>query len=534
MSIRFISAISILLFASCVEDAVVIDQIHPASMKKKYLNPADVYGELFAEVQMAELFEDSKTFVDMSPKRDAAEIMAAFNEEKVQPNFELDAFVSANFNPIPVFDNDFSSDEKLNLDKHIESLWPVLTRSQEAQKTKGSLVPLPNDYIVPGGRFREVYYWDSYFTMLGLMVDGQQEYARHMVDNFAFLINEFGFIPNGNRSYYLSRSQPPFFAPMVGLLAEEYGDSIYLEYLPALEKEYAFWMRGKSNLTSPGASELRAAKIKGDFIVNRYFDTDPRPRPEGFREDSLLAKESSQSRESMYTNIRAACESGWDFSSRWLVDPYDLATIRTTNIAPVDLNSLLYYLEDMLAKAYDLQGDERSNVLAKAAYERRRAVLTNFYDAELKWFVDYQIAEQKPSNTVTLAGMYPLFFGLATEAQADEVAERLALDFLKPGGLVTSLEVTGQQWDAPNGWPPLQWIAIAGLRKYGHKKLAKEIAGRWLKSGRSVYAKTGKVVEKYNVTDITLEAGGGEYPNQDGFGWSNGVFARLIHDYPKL
>ena len=236
----------------------------------------------------------------------------------------------------------------------------------------------------------------------------------------------------------------------------------------------------------------------------------------------------------MYTNLRAACESGWDFSSRWLVDPSDLGTIQTSNIAPVDLNSLLYYLEDLLSKAYELKKDDRAQVLAKAAYERRRAVLTNFYDAELKWFVDFQIDKQSSNSNATLAGMYPLYFGLATESQANEIAERVELDFLKPGGLVTSLENSGQQWDAPNGWPPLQWIAIAGLRRYGHKKLAKEIASRWLASGRKVYARTGKVVEKYNVVDTSMLAGGGEYPNQDGFGWSNGVFARLIHDYPKL
>lgn len=535
MSLRNFIVVFIFLFVGCEEDAVVVYSNPSANMKKASLNPAESYGELFKAVQMGEVFDDSKTFVDMPPKRPAAQIMEDYMKQSAAADFDLAAFIKANFDDLPDLSNGFTSDKTLPLDKHIERLWPVLSRDEEAQNEKGSLIALPHDYIVPGGRFREVYYWDSYFTMLGLLVDGQQDYAKKMVDNFAFLISEFGFIPNGNRAYYLSRSQPPFFAPMVGLLAGEYGDSVLLEYLPALEKEYNFWMLGSANLESAGDTALRTARIKGDFIVNRYHDNNARPRPEGYREDSLLAKNSTRNAEELYTNIRAACESGWDFSSRWLIDPTDLGTIQTSNIAPVDLNSLLYYLEDMLAKAYDLnENAEQAQFFAKAAYERRRAVLTHFYDAELKWFVDYQIDKQASNSTATLAGMFPLFFGLATQAQADEVAERLELDFLKPGGLVTSLENTGQQWDAPNGWPPLQWVAIAGLRQYGHDKLAEEIASRWLTSGRKVYKETGKVVEKYNVVDTTLLAGGGEYPNQDGFGWSNGVFARIIHDYPKL
>ncbi|MFK8056937.1 MAG: alpha,alpha-trehalase TreF [Saprospiraceae bacterium] len=535
MSFRNLTLVLGLLLAGCVEDAIIVESTNPIPAKKAYSNPADSYTDLFTQVQMGEVFADSKTFVDMPPKRPAAEIMSEYAQQKDTPGFDLKAFISANFEELPDLSNGFSSDQTLSLDEHIERLWPVLSRDEEAQNEKGSLIALPHDYIVPGGRFREIYYWDSYFTMLGLLVDDQPVYAKNMVDNFAFLINKIGFIPNGNRAYYLSRSQPPFFAPMVGLLVEEQGEELLLEYLPALEKEYSFWMRGSKNLNEQGDVALRTAKIKGDFIVNRYHDNNARPRPEGYREDSLLALNSNRDNKELYTNLRAACESGWDFSSRWLVDPNELGTIQTSNIAPVDLNSLLYYLEDMLAKAYALNDNvEQAQLFAKAAYERRRAVLTHFYDAELKWFVDYQIDRQSSNNNATLAGMYPLFFGLATEAQAKEVAERLELDFLKPGGLVTSLETTGQQWDAPNGWPPLQWVAIAGLRKYGHKKLAKEIASRWLTSGRKVYAKTGKVVEKYNVVDTTLLAGGGEYPNQDGFGWSNGVFARIMHDYPKL
>ena len=535
MAFRYLCVFIFLLLASCAEDAVVVDLVQPTEMKKKYESPADVYGDLFVQVQMQEIYKDSKTFVDMPSLRAPADIMSDYEKQSTAKDFDLKSFVEANFKTVPDLFGDLSSDPALDLDEHIERLWPILNRDNDEQEDQCSLIQLPNDYIVPGGRFREFYYWDSYFSMLGLMVDDQKGYAKNLVENYAFLINEYGFIPNGNRTYYLSRSQQPFFAPMVGLLAEEYGDSILFKYLPELKKEYAFWMLGSGDLAKIGDTELRTVRIKGDFIVNRYHDNVARPRPEGFREDSLLAQGSERDTEELYTDVRAACESGWDFSSRWLVDPSDLGTIQTSNIAPVDLNSLLYYLEDMLAKIYEMQdNDEQAQFFAKAAYERRRAILTSFYDPELKWFVDYQLDRESSNSIVTLAGMYPLFFGIATADQAKEVAERLELDFLKPGGLVTTLENSGQQWDAPNGWAPLQWVAIAGLRKYGHNKLAEEVARRWLESGRKVYAKTGKVVEKYNVIDPSTVAGGGEYSNQDGFGWSNGVFARIIEDYPKL
>ena len=500
-----------------------------------YINPADAFGELFVAVQMSDLFEDSKTFVDMAPRRPVDEILADYERYKDTAPFDLAAFVEGNFEPAKMYAKDFESDAGLDLDKHIERLWPVLTRDEELQGG-GSLIPLPNDYVVPGGRFREVYYWDSYFTMLGLLVDGQDDYARRMVDNFAFLIDEVGHIPNGNRSYYLSRSQPPFFAPMVGLLAEAQGDSVVERYLPQLEREYAWWMRGRERLAEPGDEALRVARLDDGLLVNRYFDERPRPRPEGFREDTLLAAEHPErAAADLYLDLRAAAESGWDFGSRWLSDPADLGTIRTTRIAPVDLNSLLYYLENMLSEAYARRGDDLNRQrYAERAYERRRAVLSAFFDDELRWFTDYDLDAHRSTGEATLAGLFPLFFGLATEQQAAAVAERVREDFLKPGGVVTSLRTTGQQWDAPNGWAPLQWVTIAGLRRYGHTELAEEVARRWLNNGRRVYGRVHKVVEKYNVVDTTTLAGGGEYPNQDGFGWSNGVFARIIEDYPGL
>ncbi len=529
-------ALAAAVAAACNNETTAVHNAPaPVTDAPLYIDAVEAYGELFVDVQMSRIFEDSKTFVDMVPVGRVDDIMAEYRSGKAQEGFDLATFVKTHFEMPAVDAQVFVSDASLNLDKHIERLWNFLSREEENQARGGTLLPLPYDYIVPGGRFREIYYWDSYFTMQGMLADYRFEDAHHMVDNFSYLIETYGFIPNGNRSYYLTRSQPPFFAPMVALLARAEDDSVLVKYLPALVKEHDFWMLGAERATEPGEAHLRVARIAGDFVVNRYYDNSPRPRPEGYAEDSLLTRDTPRPPAELYLNLRAACESGWDFSSRWFADPQLLSSIRTTEIAPVDLNSLLYFQEDLIARAYALEGDtERQAAYAKLAYERKRAILTEFYSPSKGFFMDYDLETGKTTPAVTLAGVYPLYFGIATDEQAASVAKVIERDFLRAGGLVTSLVTSGQQWDAPNGWPPLQWMAIDGLRKYGHDRLAAEIATRWLAGGRKVYANTGKVVEKYNVSDTTIIAGGGEYPNQDGFGWSNGVFARLISDYPGM
>ena len=174
------------------------------------------------------------------------------------------------------------------INKHITTLWSVLKRPSD-ERISGTLIPLPNPYIVPGGRFREIYYWDSYFTMLGLEEDGEVETIQNMVDNFAFLINEYGFIPNGNRTYYLGRSQPPFFAMMVRTLADAKTKKVLSKYLPELEREYSFWMDGVTNLENE-KTYRRIVKMPDGEILNRYWDDNATPRPESYREDIKTAE----------------------------------------------------------------------------------------------------------------------------------------------------------------------------------------------------------------------------------------------------
>jgi alpha,alpha-trehalase len=213
-------------------------------MKKENLFFIESLGYLYHDVQSNELFPDSKFFVDCVPRSSPDKIIATYEQRKTQPGFDPKSFVANHFIfPAETLTGYKSANKPLV--QHLQDLWDVLKR-QPSDNQGGTLIPLPHSYIVPGGRFREVYYWDSYFTMLGLQISKRVDIIQNMIDNFAYLLNEFGMIPNGNRTYYLGRSQPPFFALMVELLAEEKGEEVLLQYQSALEKGICFldgWCR---------------------------------------------------------------------------------------------------------------------------------------------------------------------------------------------------------------------------------------------------------------------------------------------------
>ncbi|MFT3682813.1 MAG: alpha,alpha-trehalase TreF [Ferruginibacter sp.] len=485
---------------------------------------------LFEEVQLQQVFPDGKTFVDCMAKQPLDIILRQYNDQKNEPGFSLKEFVHANFELPAVFAGDYKTGSAVSVTEHIKQLWPVLTRQPDEKK--GSLIPLPHSYIVPGGRFGEVYYWDSYFTMLGLKASGMYDMIGNMVANFSHLIQTVGFIPNGNRTYYLGRSQPPFYALMIQLLVSIKGKAILPAYLSPLEKEYNYWMKGMAGLDAGKESAYHVVKMKDGEILNRYFDEFDTARPESFREDVELSHQAKEDAAILYKHLRAGAESGWDYSSRWFKDGKSFATIHTADIIPVDLNCLLYYLEHTIAEAAETAGDEEKyRQYAVLADKRKEAIQKYCWNENAGFYFDYDFVTASQKNELTLAGSVPLYFRIATESQADLVAEKLQAVFLKQGGLVTTLKQTGQQWDAPNGWAPLQWLAVTGLENYHHHSLANSIAQSWIKLNTDVFNRTGKLMEKYNVVDTALEAGGGEYPGQDGFGWTNGVLLALIEKY---
>ena len=514
------------------------------------LPPHALYGELFTRVQEAQVFPDGKDFCDALPKGSPAEILARYRAAVPGTPEELKAFVAANFTaPAAVGSTPAATVTKAApaapagtpLIAHIDALWGVLTRQPADVPLYSSLLPLPRPFVVPGGRFREIYYWDSYFTMLGLLESGRADLTQDMVSDFAHLIDRYGRIPNGNRTYYLSRSQPPFFFAMVALLDPGHPERAFARYLPQLKREYAFWMDGATSVAR-GLARQRVVAFSGGRgaievpprqLLNRYWDDEDLPRDESYREDVALADRSGRDRRQLYRDVRAAAESGWDFSSRWFADAHSLTSIDTTDIVPVDLNSLLFGLEQAIAAGCGEAHDETCQRAFRQHARARRAAMDRYlWDAVRGTYFDYQWARGERIPRVSAATLYPLFVHAASRAQAAAVARITRAQLLKGGGLVTTTLNTGQQWDAPNGWAPLQWIAVAGLNAYGESGLAEEIACRWTVNVARAYRESGKLVEKYDVTNTDRPGGGGEYPLQDGFGWTNGVTRKLLALYP--
>ena len=309
-------------------------------------------------------------------------------------------------------------------------------------------------------------------------------------------------------------------------------------------KEYAYWMDGAKEVKQ-GEGLKHVMKLNDGSILNRYRDENNIPRQESYKQDyetadtaalelAMLIKVSSEEklkeildkrRAEACRDLRAGAESCWDFSSHWFKDASKISTIQTTNIVPVDLNCLLYNMEKIIAAGLKINGQTKLALQYKQKAAMRKAAIIKYcWNKDKGFFFDYNIAMSQQSEIITAAGMFPLFVKIATPAQAAAVAKTVESTLLKDGGIVTTTNNTGQQWDAPNGWAPLQWVSCVGFKNYGNNKLAKTIAQRWLALVEKVYANTGRLMEKYNVEDISKEAGGGEYPSQDGFGWTNGVY----------
>lgn len=488
-------------------------------------SPSDLYGELLAEVQMRALFADGKTFVDATPRVPAHDIVTAFRDVPRRDETVAD-FVRTCFE-LPAAAEVPDARVGRTLRNHIRTLWSELARGPDDQTSAGSVLPLRHSYLVPGGRFRELYYWDSFFSMLGLVRDGHRELAEQMLDGFTDLIERYGHIPNGSRSYYIGRSQPPFYAAMVELLPHP-DPSVMRRRLAAMEAEHGFWMTGAAGL-APGAARGRVVAMADGAILNRHWDGRDTPRDESFREDvATAAAAPGRDRPGVYRHIRAAAESGWDFSSRWFAESGGLGTIRTTCIVPIDLNAFLYRLETTIARvARELFEHERAARFHDLSRRRRRAIVDHLWSPELGVFVDYDHERGGRRHQVTAAALTPLFVGLASPAQAAATARVVEARLLAPGGLRTTTVETGEQWDWPNGWAPLQWMGFAGLDRYGHRGLAIEIAERWSNMVRADFDRTGWLHEKYDV-ERRAEGGGGEYVPQHGFGWTNGVTAAFI------
>jgi alpha,alpha-trehalase len=495
--------------------------------------PQALFQELFLAVQTERLYADGKTFADAIPNSPPEQILRSYRDGRPASSEALKRFVEAHFTLPVAVTAPTSSPERVALDEHIDRLWGSLTRRTMTTPPFSSLLPLPRPYVVPGGRFREIYYWDSYFTMLGLVESRRLDLVEDMVADFAYFIGAYGHVPNGARTYYLSRSQPPFFFEMVGLLDPHDPAAAYARFLPQLKAEYAFWMQGADSLR-PGTAYRHVVALADGSVLNRFWDDRDTPRDESFGEDMEWARTSEREPRELFRDIRAAAESGWDFSSRWFADGRSRAALETTAIVPIDLNALLFGLENAIRAGCERAAlRDCATEFARRGVLRRAAIDHYLWDAHSGAYLDYRWTRRERIPRVSAATMYPLFVEMASASQAASVARVVARELLKPGGIVTTPVETGQQWDAPNGWAPLQWISVEGFRHYAQGPLAEMIACRWMSGVYDVYRRTGKLVEKYDVLTPGQSGGGGEYPSQDGFGWTNGVMRKLMVIYPQ-
>ena len=462
---------------------------------------------LFVDLHRSGFWPDEKAISDSISLAPSEVVLAAYDQAKGSGAIDLRAFYARYFRPVGTGESGYRTNPAHGPKEHLQAIWPHLTRPADDPAERSTRFALPQPYVVVGGRFQEAYYWDSYFTMLGLLKSRRFELVKNMLDNFAFAIREIGHIPNGFRSYFMTRSQPPFFAEMVRDYGRAVGDlaTTYATYFTEMQTEYDYFMD--------------THHVAG---LARYWDAADGPRVEMFGTDLEAEEHGLGAR--YFRHLRAACESGWDFSARWLTDPADLTTIRTTDLWAVDLNCMLLRYAEILSEA--AKGQQRSEYHA-AATARRAAISNQFFDKERGYFFDVLTGNGDLIPITTAAGMFPLYAGAATQLQAEQAARWMEQYLLKPGGLLTTDITSGQQWDAPNGWAPLQWIAIQGLRRYGLNDLAETLRRRWLETCDTVFYASGKFVEKYNVLDPLAPSGGGEYALQDGFGWSNGVYLDL-------
>ncbi|HLK47643.1 MAG TPA: trehalase family glycosidase [Bryobacteraceae bacterium] len=414
-----------------------------------------------------------------------------------------------------------------------------------AQIRDPGLLYLPKPYVVPGGRFNEMYGWDSYFIQTGLLRDHLDTLAAGITVNFLYEIRNYGKILNANRTYYLTRSQPPFFTEMVQAVYERTHDRNGLAAaVPAIESYYRFWTTAPHLTAETGLSryfdlgegpapEVLAAERDAQGrthydLVRQYFRTH---RVTDYDLAQYYDRAHDQLTRLFYKGDRSMRESGFDPSGRF--GPFSIDIIHYN---PVCLNSLLYVMETQTADIMRILGRQSEEaVWRKRAADRAALINRLMWDEPDGLFYDYDFVRRTRRKYPFLTAFYPLWAGIATREQAARVAQALP-KFERPGGLQTSTNPSGNQWDAPFGWAPLELLAVEGLRRYGYNREADRISIEFLSLVLEQYRKTGAIVEKYDVVRRTSQLSGeirfGYHSNEAGFGWTNAVFTALYDALP--
>ncbi|XP_044742177.1 trehalase isoform X2 [Chrysoperla carnea] len=530
------------------------------------------HGELLHTIQMAHLYPDSKTFVDMKLRRPPNETLESFqrfmndtnnnpskkniadfvNEHFEKPGKEFEAWQLADWKANPKFLQSIHDPEYKQWASKLNSLWNFLGRKMiddvEKNQDLYSIIYVPNPVVVPGGRFREFYYWDSYWIIKGLLYSEMYDTARGMLLNFLSVVDKYGFIPNGGRIYYARRSQPPLLIPMIQAYYEETKDIQFIkDNIDTMEAEFQFWY---NNHTVQIPMNGRYYQL---FI---YKDYSSGPRPESYREDVLTAQHFTTERDKheFYAELKAAAESGWDFSSRWFIrDNGDregnLTHLHTRSVVPVELNAFMYWNARLL-RDYQiyLNNDTAAAYYSHLAEKIKDAVTAVLWDDKEGVWLDYDLINHRRRDYFYPTNIAPLWTECYDKSTniTDQVMQYLwrqneklisiAATSTKNhlGGIPTTLYHSGEQWDYPNAWPPLQYIMIMALNSTGNEyaqELAFEISDRWVRTNFIAFNATNSMYEKYDSREIGGHGGGGEYEVQLGFGWTNGVILELLAKY---
>ncbi len=448
------------------------------------------------------VFADGKILADSTPLRSLGEIGMAFTVASKEPGFDPALFWRSHFE-LPNYDyaverGSQTGEREGVLDEYISSMWPQLT--YHAFRDRGSLIGTPYPHLKPGERFTEGCYWDLADAVGGLLEEARTDPDSERRDkenlvlgvagNLVYQIERYGYVPNGLRTYYLWRSQPPVFAGMVKEMAAYFGDrrpNLVEDYLPALTKEYEWWMRGEAEVAAFGGPTAlnRVVRLPDGALLNRHWDESDLPRPESYEEDirtAQLAK--GVDPRTLFRHVRAGAESGRDHTARFMSDPERLETIHTTDFVPVELNSLLWQYEDLIAASHDKAG--RSVIAAEFhdRADRRNAAINNYLWNESEGFYcDYDFVQDQQSEVRSMGTAYPVARGMSTPEQSIRVAGVLAKDLLKRGGFVSAAVYSPQQWDAPNGFARDQVEGVHALIASGLSGSAVAAAAieRWLR-----------------------------------------------------
>ncbi|KHJ41379.1 alpha,alpha-trehalase [Trichuris suis] len=518
------------------------------------------HGPILDAVQKSHLYPDSKHFVDMALKQDPVITLQDFlalgdaiNDKEVlhkfvethfdPPGTELEVCFPEDWRPAPRSFNAIKDYELRRWAQTLNRMWKELCRKVRKEvrdhQELFSLLYVPNPFIIPGGRFREFYYWDTFWIVKGLLASDMFSTVRGMIRNLGYMVENHGFVPNGGRIYYLYRSQPPLLIPMVYDYYLATGDIDFLdEMLPLLEKEYRFWLRKRGSTYSVNNKTFDVFQYKAEMKI---------PRPESYREDLELVENltSLPEREKVWAQIVSGAETGWDFSSRWFShsgpEAYSLRSIRTWSIIPVDLNAFMCLNTKLLANMYEMVGNLTKVLQYQARFHEAKLAMKKIHwnEEDGIWY-DYDLENQRHVDVYYISNVLPLY----ANCYDDESAPSRVYQYLKAvgafnstRGIPTSFIQTDQQWDSANAWPPMVHMLIEGFRTSGDPDLtasAQHLATQWLHSTYRAYMHTNAMFEKYNVSDVNElpgGGGGGEYEVQTGFGWTNGVILDLLAKY---